>query len=522
VQQYLLLFLGYLYENIRCIDENVMNTCNMMVLECKNPLGFSKKTPSSNFIGAVIKSYVAAKRTYFDFEVCTNYESIIALDQSFKAAKCLKNNGITGGAYKGLLTVTNGSGCVVSQSWTQSSGHEHQTFSLQELKINSESMGYPPVKIVYTDNCCADRTFLEGIFADLKKNNTSDTVFSVPQKNIIYAPLVGSSTILTPLLDYIEETLGDSDILHLGFDIETTNTKVKKQKKNGNYFKWIQVVNTIQISTLLPHAMVHVFKVDSQHTLDSHKAVMGTMLAILSHRKVKLVGRCVSSFDITNMNAYFGTDIPLTQGIDLAHIAFEKGWITSKIVSLQSLARIVTGYLLKKEERQSNWGGDLSKDQIQYAACDAMISLLIHEKITKHEGDPDISTVKPLAFQTVLLDSFHLEARITGECSKDHPMMWIFCLSLTEAIHLWVPEDVAIFKQYLEKFRKGVSFEDMFHENPDFVLQHCRRTIPPPEELVINMQTVLTEFKDDKYKDSVGIAQPHNIMYNHTSYFPCF
>lgn len=67
--------------------------------------------------------------------------------------------------------------------------------------------------------------------------------------------------------------------------------------------------------------------------------------------------------------------------VELADLAEEKGL---QNFGLNALSVIFTGHRLSKNAKLSNWAAKTLKDkQIHYAACDAYVSLLIHEGLLK-------------------------------------------------------------------------------------------------------------------------------------------
>ena len=87
--------------------------------------------------------------------------------------------------------------------------------------------------------------------------------------------------------------------------------------------------------------------------------------------------------DTTRLNEDYKLE---TKGvIELQHLAFRCGVTGSR--SLRGLTELITGYRISNSTHQSNWEADLSVNvnRMHYAACYAIASLIIMEKLVSKE-----------------------------------------------------------------------------------------------------------------------------------------
>ncbi|MCI5072369.1 3'-5' exonuclease domain-containing protein 2 [bacterium] len=145
----------------------------------------------------------------------------------------------------------------------------------------------------------------------------------------------------------------------LGFDTETRPNFRKGQN------------NPVALLQLATKTDAYLFQLKQQ-------ALSPDLSNILSSAKILKLGVAVRD-DIIALQKL--RDFQAQGFIELADLAEEKGL---QNFGLNALSVIFTGHRLKKSAKLSNWAAKTLKDkQIHYAACDAYVSLLIHEGLLK-------------------------------------------------------------------------------------------------------------------------------------------
>ncbi|KAJ7752517.1 hypothetical protein DFH07DRAFT_745085, partial [Mycena maculata] len=112
---------------------------------------------------------------------------------------------------------------------------------------------------------------------------------------------------------------------------------------------------------------------------------------------------------------------------------------------------------------------DPAREQDQASAAEGQIIL----------GPAVLHAFAWLIRSRVLKDVFHVFHMIY--ISRTHGLRQAFCQALRDAILIPHPGDKALIEAYLKEH--NVTWENMLRFHPKWVWRHCRRTIPPPEEL---------------------------------------
>ena len=91
------------------------------------------------------------------------------------------------------------------------------------------------------------------------------------------------------------------------------------------------------------------------------------------------VAKLVRHFDLNNEEAQLKKNV-----LNLGKYSRERGAVPSGRVTLEHLTKVVLHESLEKHLQTSDWSaGRLSREQVQYAALDAMVSLRIHSELSK-------------------------------------------------------------------------------------------------------------------------------------------
>ena len=114
---------------------------------------------------------------------------------------------------------------------------------------------------------------------------------------------------------------------------------------------------------------------------------------VLQNPRIRKVGRMVGS-DLRQLQELVQSSIPFSGALDLANFAKECHVIPNAKCSLTDLCAVILGKRLNKnvsERKSMAWENlALSAEQVQYAACDAYVALLMYLALSK------ISAPKPL------------------------------------------------------------------------------------------------------------------------------
>ena len=148
----------------------------------------------------------------------------------------------------------------------------------------------------------------------------------------------------------------------------------------------------------------------------------------------------------------------------------------------------------------------MTKEQREYAARDAIASLLVYEKLSSsinsfehHIGNHDGM------FQRVLLDPFHALKRLTVPIN--HPMAFKFAQAMRDAMFKIHPDDKERVTKYLRDV-ENVSFEEKMNQNSDWILKRVRRMIPEPTILSNDLKEAFAFFDNDTFNDPRKNDQP--------------
>lgn len=184
----------------------------------------------------------------------------------------------------------------------------------------------------------------------------------------------------------------------VGLDFETT-TRVVGKKKNGEDAVRPDKLRLVQIATPNNVYILDAFKTDV-HLLDGlFTAEEGPVLA--GHNlKFELMMMQRTGLPIPSSHRLFDTMIAsrlLTAGMRVKVVKKTKKGTEEKEVKLNhGLDDVALRYLHKqvnKELQKSDWSGELTKEQIQYAANDAAIMLPLSDILGEKLYEADLTTV---------------------------------------------------------------------------------------------------------------------------------
>ncbi|KAG2055820.1 hypothetical protein BDR06DRAFT_970603 [Suillus hirtellus] len=133
---------------------------------------------------------------------------------------------------------------------------------------------------------------------------------------------------------------------------------------------------------------------------------------------------------------------------------------------------------------------------------DQLDTILLEQAASDAEKDPhalqQAESLAEVVSRAVSIENSEIRSRIIGDIwhlmdqfkiSLHHGLQRPFSHALRDAIFLLDPEDCAAVKKVLEM--KNTTFQQMVLTNSDWVWQHVRRLIPPPETLAPRVAEVL-------------------------------
>ena len=478
-----------------------------------------------NYIKSIVIREGERKANYFDLEIHRRNGFIYSIDHTFSAVKHQsKINGVR--AFEAWCTLMNEYNEIRGHYMVPSAGHEHIKHPLDKAYETMVSFGILP-QIVYTDKCCSDREFLGMVFPSLVSNSTPllckeseintsvfiDMPLEVPSGSLYYAANASgiiSQTSSISLLASESKQNGLGPFI-VALDAEWT--------ANGSK---LEVVQLSYRPCDGAEPVVVVVPID--------KEIHPSLKCLLMDPNVLFVGNYLHSVDFEKLSNWHFIHVPSDRGISLNLLAKQKGLIQTKtggytsVVSLRIMSQMLIKRDVPKDQRTSNWQlRPLSQNQIQYAARDALASLLCYEVLIKlPDKDPNPSKAcdepgilpfvlkAPVIQPTVIrckLDPLHAMKRILDIVPKKHPFAWLFTTKLRDAIFIVDKDD----RERVDKFllKNQSSFEQRMLQDPDWVLKRVRRVIPPPGPLRQRLENVIALFKDSSFAhDGLPLVSP--------------
>jgi hypothetical protein len=140
--------------------------------EFDNEYGYHGKVPTGGYLQSVyIKSHRTI-RTQLENEVKKRGGEMYSMDVSYKSARHMCNyKGEP--VFKGLVTVTNEFGEIRMQFHVVSDSHEQMVAAFESFLKTTKEYGYPPMKLMFTDNPARDKAFLLNMFGNKESTKSA-------------------------------------------------------------------------------------------------------------------------------------------------------------------------------------------------------------------------------------------------------------------------------------------------------------------------------------------------------------
>ena len=187
----------------------------------------------------------------------------------------------------------------------------------------------------------------------------------------------------------------------LGFDTETTELDPYR----GD-------LRLVQFSTGKATYVIDLKPFGSNGSLRDNPALAPLRDLLSDRESIKVAHN--SKFDSKWVRHHLGTEINGLFDTFLASQLIAAG-DSDRRHSLADVAQFFTGTELDKSEQISDWSGDLSQSQIEYAARDAAIMVPLREQIAERLKNDDLEQVANLEFECVMpiaemeLNGFYLD-----------------------------------------------------------------------------------------------------------------
>ena len=403
------------YSN-HCIQHEIGNTAKRrtlnfnassisMLSDFGDKLGYRGLVPTGKFLAYVYKLYHDSIGLYLDMEVKKRGAEVFHWDVSYKEAKHLcryKGRSV----FKGLVTGLNEVGEVRMQFHVYSDSHEQMTAALEAFKGTACSLGLPPVRLFYTDNPAGDKQYFMRMLPSLRaqqdefdalttqSETAGHTVSAIgndksqrpyPFANISSVRVASTKPEIEHLIMALKEDMtGDK----IGLDAEWNVIKNSIGMQTG-----VSKVQIIQIAYRDSDAKVVVLILQVGR-LKQLPSCLNSLLGNTSN--LSILGANVSA-DLTKIaKDYNSVDMKKVDQksranvLNLGLLARKRDVVQDGGASLLRIVECTLGYSLDKTLQCSDWSGELTENQIQYAAIDAAVSLEAGETLLTMPVSQDV------------------------------------------------------------------------------------------------------------------------------------
>jgi hypothetical protein len=475
-----------------------------------DPAAYGGRVPSQQYIMKMLNREIDRKRSYFDYEVQRRGLKVASIDHSYKVSKHLGQlNGMK--LFEGLFTCKNEYGEIRLQQLVQSSSMEELTLSFENCFANLKANNMALPEIVYDDKCCEHGNFLKRVWPSLAVRPGEGMEFEMLEvPTVVYMKTNFDVMMhLTPIMTQIQNLQGTAMKLNVGLDCEWNIRMQKGQNPK------LGKVGTIQMAFSSIQENVYVFQTNQVDKLPI------VLESILIHERVNLIGVRVTQ-DIQHIISDFGIEREQVKSSvvelnDLVSIRRPYMQIR-KNCSLDNLCQVFLMKALQKDtksiekiRKHTDWNSVLHKEELDYAARDAIASLLVFEVLSN--DNIEIPVVSKIKFKKVsnriLLDVFHAMNRLLKNIPTKHPFLYCFSQLLREAFFQYYEDDISRVKEALTLQNPGVDADVLFKEKMigdiDWVLKRVRRRLYQPDVLEKNLNCLKEEFSKEQYNDLNGV-----------------
>ncbi|KAG2191844.1 hypothetical protein INT47_009991, partial [Mucor saturninus] len=368
------------------LDSETENLSILSMLQPKNYPEFSKfgdkmkyngYVPSAKYISYAYSSLIAKVRPFMDQLMSFIDGTVLKGDHSFKIIDHLaKINGVS--TFSCLYTVLNEHEDIRLQVLAQSKKMEHLAPQFLQMMDTYKKLNMKDPELFYTDNVIGDQGFLKQVIPSLSKGVVSipkignrperdDPFLSLPTISLPETTSIVVATSAADINGACVEVFGNTDEycteIHVGFDCE-----------------WIMSTSGISLIQICHQNKIVLFRVHAFNT----NTFPCELSKVLRCPKVVKLGRNIKA-DCTRIERVFG--IATASYVDLGPFCYCRNLVESSRPRLDILCGEVLSLKLPKISliRCGDWEKDvLTFEQINYAALDAWVALMIYKKADEH------------------------------------------------------------------------------------------------------------------------------------------
>ena len=262
-----------------------------------------------------------------------------------------------------IYTALNEFGQIRMQSFLYSVSHDELRMSLEDTGRNCELLG-SPIRVVYTDTCCADAALYKSTCLNPVNRSISKAVqldpFPLDVSPVVVNSRSDAAAICNGLCEMADRYTPDNPFC-VGFDCEwdfDCTTKVSGK------------VATMQIAIQTGQTWV------LQLLQIGMNPAPNELVTFLDAPNILKVGKQIGGDKRRLLDNW---NLLLSPCVELGKLARQKGFVNSGSASLEALVQSVLKHSLNKGLRISHWStSHLSTDQVMYAAKDALASLQVY------------------------------------------------------------------------------------------------------------------------------------------------
>ncbi|KAF7971123.1 hypothetical protein HWV62_21994, partial [Athelia sp. TMB] len=320
--------------------------------------GYAGFIPSSSWLCTIYDDFIEEHKAQIDQKCAMGSAEICSIDHSHKITKQIaKVNGEP--VFTAALTVTNEYGEIRVLAFVATKAHSEFEAALEKMRDSLTLYGNPQPLIFYTDNPAADKHFLEAVFPSLTKE-------IVPIQKY---PALDTFKLSPDTLVTVHDSIAGISSLDAEFNVIMTRTRGMGGGPQPTSILQVAYKNRVDIF------QIGALKGDFPIALRT----------FLSNPQILKAGRGVKQ-DLPRLEKECKSPVPFTPtAVELAPLAKAKNVIPDARLGLADISAAVLRLRLDKSipaRMHSNWdAAALSQEQIQYAACDAMVSLLIYQAL---------------------------------------------------------------------------------------------------------------------------------------------
>ncbi|KAG1786521.1 uncharacterized protein HD556DRAFT_1506943 [Suillus plorans] len=323
-----------------------------------DPSGYAGYVPTHRFFRCFYNSLTERHASEMDQHMAMQSAEALSHDHSFKVTGILgKVNGVA--TFGALHTACNEYGECRKMTLTPTKGHDDCMPALAEIPVTLAKYGHAPVKVLFTDNVCGDKSALEKVFPSLLYD-----VNPVPSS--------GLEDLVVP--DGWHLRVDAEKELHVAFDLEWP-----VDREMGIYGR-------VSLISLAYDKAIYLIPISQYLQDNGFLKLPSSLLVVLRSKRVRKTGVHVKA-DLTRLYKDCGfadsNEQPFVGALELGSMAKDRNVTDHAHVSLTDLTALVLRRNLPKDMSirvSTRWDDPvLSPEQEKYAALDVYAASAIFE-----------------------------------------------------------------------------------------------------------------------------------------------